>query len=101
MCFVRFSHSLLLSDFLWQKTFPEKSLQVFPGGGTRQVNKICVSRILMGIHFGDSFMHGLCSWMVDGERKRSVSVSSQQEQFGIDHCLLNGLTVLSRILVDY
>lgn len=43
----------------------------------------------------------LCSWMVDGERKRSVSVSSQQEQFGIDHCLFNGLTVLSRILVDY
>lgn len=28
-----------------------------------------MSRILMGIHFGDGFMYGLYKWMVNGKRK--------------------------------
>ena len=43
----------------------------FPQGVERGelINFLYMSRILVGIHFGDSFIYGLYSGMVNGKRK--------------------------------
>ena len=62
-----------------------------------------MSRILMGIHFSDSFMYGLYSWMVNGKRKileDMFSFSTFMARIIWDRSL-SFLTMLSRVLIDY
>lgn len=62
-----------------------------------------MSGILMGIHFGDSFMYALYSWMVNGKRKileHMFSFSTFMARIIWDRSL-SFLTMLSWVLGDY